>query len=59
MDIIVMMLFVSLGLAFSFLVGFLWANRNRQFDDLVTPAWRAVFDEAKLVKEEDENVDKQ
>lgn len=59
MNILVMMLFVSLGLAFSFLAAFIWASRNRQFDDVESPAWRALFDEAKLVKQEElKNVDK-
>lgn len=45
MEIIVYMILVSLGLALSFLAAFWWANRGRQFDDLVSPAVRAVFDD--------------
>ena len=56
MGILALMIIVSLGLAFSFLVAFIWANRDRQFEDLVTPAWRAVFDEAQKVKEGEEDV---
>lgn len=55
MDILWMMLLVSLGLAFCFLGGFIWANRQRQFDDLVTPAWRAVFDDEQKVNQEEKN----
>lgn len=45
MEIIVFMILVSLSLALSFLGAFWWANRQQQFDDLVSPAVRAVFDE--------------
>lgn len=54
MEIIVYMILVSLALSFSFLAAFWWANKGRQFDDLASPAIRAVFDES----HELENTDK-
>ncbi len=45
MEIFVFMIVISLGLSISFVAAFWWANRGHQFDDLVTPAIRAVYDE--------------
>lgn len=50
MEIIVGMLLISLGLGLGFLFAFIWANRDRQFDDLVSPAMRAILDDSKYVK---------
>lgn len=49
MEIIYMMLGVSLLLSFGFLYSFFWAGKNKQFTDLVSPAWRAVYDEPEKV----------
>tara|TARA_B100001248_G_scaffold259870_1_gene246809 strand:- start:9006 stop:9179 length:174 start_codon:yes stop_codon:yes gene_type:complete len=43
------MLGISLLLSFSFLLAFFWASKHKQFGDLVSPAWRAVYDEAEKV----------
>jgi cbb3-type cytochrome oxidase maturation protein len=56
MDILVMMILISLGLSVSFVFAFWWANKGRQFDDLVTPALRAVFEDN--YKEKDSHGDK-
>lgn len=45
MGIVGLMLLISLLLSVGFLGGFLWANRQGQFDDLESPAVRAVWDE--------------
>lgn len=56
MDLIVPMIIISLLLSFGFLGAFFWAARRKQFDDLVTPSWRAVFDdEFKSNKEGEQN----
>jgi len=43
------MLAVSLLLSFGFLISFFWASKNKQFNDLESPGWRAVFDEPEKV----------
>ena len=58
MNVLVMMLIVSLALAFGFLMAFLWANRQRQFDDLVSPAWRAILDDKDVSKEGEKHAEK-
>lgn len=59
MEIMVLMLLVSLGLGFGFLAAFAWANRNRQFDDLTSPAWRAILDDEVEREKGEENVKQQ
>ena len=39
------MIAVSLGLAIVFLVSFIWATKNGQFEDDKTPAYRILFEE--------------
>ncbi len=50
MNIIFFTLGVSLLLSLSFLLFFIWSTKKGQYDDLVTPAHRAIL--------EDENTDK-
>ena len=50
MSVLYVMVAVALLLAGAALLGFIWAARRGQFDDLDTPAMRAVFDD-----EPDEN----
>lgn len=45
MSIVFVLLPLSLLLAFIGLCGFLWANRNGQFDDTDSPALRAILDD--------------
>lgn len=45
MGIIYLMLIVSLVIALFFLVSFLWATKNGQFDDDHTPSIRILFDD--------------
>lgn len=44
MTVLIVLLVVSVSVAAGFLIAFLWAVRNRQFDDLETPAVRILFD---------------
>jgi cbb3-type cytochrome oxidase maturation protein len=46
MNVIVILIMVSLGLATSFLLAFVWAVRNGQFDDTQTPSVRLLLDES-------------
>jgi cbb3-type cytochrome oxidase maturation protein len=45
MSVIFIALPVALGLAIAALVGFAWATREGQFDDLDTPPVRMLFDD--------------
>ncbi|MGZ5279107.1 MAG: cbb3-type cytochrome oxidase assembly protein CcoS [Pseudobdellovibrionaceae bacterium] len=45
MNILLMMIPMALLLGGSFVVAFVWANSQGQFDDTVTPAHRMLEDE--------------
>jgi cbb3-type cytochrome oxidase maturation protein len=45
MGILVLLLIASISVAACFLIGFLWASRSGQYDDIHTPAIRMLFDE--------------
>lgn len=45
MSVIYLVLPLAILLAGGFVVGFLWAARRGQFDDLETPPVRALFDD--------------
>lgn len=47
MQIIFVLILISLVLAAGFLLSYLWAAREGQFDDDYTPAVRMLFDDAK------------
>ncbi len=47
MKIIFLLIIVSLIVALGFLGAFLWAVRNGQYDDDVSPAIRILFDDDK------------
>ncbi|MCB0342036.1 MAG: cbb3-type cytochrome oxidase assembly protein CcoS [Pseudobdellovibrionaceae bacterium] len=48
MNILLLMIPVTLLLVIGFVVAFLWATRDGQFDDLETPAHRILADEVNL-----------
>lgn len=45
MNILLMMIPLALLLGGSFVMAFIWATKNGQFDDAVTPAHRVLSDE--------------
>ncbi len=45
MSIIILLITVSLLIAFAFLIAYFWAIRAGQFDDANTPAIRILFEE--------------
>lgn len=45
MQIIVILIAISIGLALIFLVSFLWATKSGQYEDTYGPAWRILFDD--------------
>ncbi len=48
------MLIVSLGIALFFLISFLWAIKNGQYDDDYTPSVRMLFDD-ELINNQNKN----
>lgn len=50
MSIIFILLPLSLFLALVALIAYIWAVKNGQFEDLKTPAMRAVFDDEEIKK---------
>jgi len=44
---IFVLIVISLMVAIGFLIAFIWAAKNNQFDDDVTPAVRILFDDTK------------
>jgi cbb3-type cytochrome oxidase maturation protein len=49
------MLVVSLVIAIFFLVSFIWATKNSQFDDDYSPSVRILFDDDKKVTKQEED----
>ncbi|MCS6823638.1 MAG: cbb3-type cytochrome oxidase assembly protein CcoS [Cytophagaceae bacterium] len=45
MAVIFILIFISLLLAVSFLIGFIWAAKHGQFEDSTTPSIRILFDD--------------
>jgi len=48
MSVIVVLIAVSVLVAAGFLVAFLWAVRNGQFEDKYTPSVRMLFDDEQI-----------
>jgi cbb3-type cytochrome oxidase maturation protein len=46
MTVIVFLIAAGGAVAVGFLAAFVWAVRTGQFDDVVSPAWRVLFDDA-------------
>jgi cbb3-type cytochrome oxidase maturation protein len=45
MSVIVLLIAAGGTVAIGFLCAFAWAVRSGQFDDVVSPAWRVLFDD--------------
>ena len=45
MSVLFILILVSLGLALSFLAGFIWAVKSGQFEDTCTPSMRILTEE--------------
>ncbi len=45
MEVIFLLILISLAVAASFLLAYLWAMRSGQYDDDYTPAVRILFDD--------------
>ena len=45
MTVLIILILASLGLAGAFLLGFVWAVRSGQFEDVFTPSMRVLTEE--------------
>jgi len=45
MSILILFVPMAIGISLIFLLAFIWAARERQFEDLETPAHRILFDD--------------
>jgi len=45
MSILVLLIFASLAVATTFLIGFIWAVRSGQYEDTCTPSMRLLMDD--------------
>jgi len=57
MKIMLLLILISLLLAAGFLLVYLWAARNGQFDDDYTPSVRMLFEDAPVPKNDEINPD--
>ena len=53
MNILIVLIAISLIVASGFVIAFIWAVKNGQFDDAYTPSVRILLDNSK--KQEQEN----
>jgi cbb3-type cytochrome oxidase maturation protein len=54
MGIIVLLIGISITIAVTFLIIFLWNIRSGQYDDTYTPSVRMLFEDKKKKKKEDD-----
>ncbi|PIQ35451.1 MAG: cbb3-type cytochrome oxidase assembly protein CcoS [Bacteroidetes bacterium CG18_big_fil_WC_8_21_14_2_50_41_14] len=47
MTVIILLAVIGIIVAGGFLLGFIWAVRNGQYDDMYSPSVRILFDESK------------
>ena len=45
MSVLIILILASLGVALTFLAGFIWAVRSGQFEDTCTPSMRILTDD--------------
>lgn len=46
MNVLVLLIFASLGVALVFLASFIWAVRSGQYEDTATPSMRMLLDDS-------------
>ena len=57
MGMIYIMIVVSLVVAVFFLVSFIWATKNGQYDDDYTPSVRVLFEDEVAIKNQNQQKD--
>lgn len=53
MNLLYLILPLALAIGAGFVAAFVWATRKGQFDDLETPAMRALFDDSRVAENPD------
>jgi len=56
MEILILLIIISVGIAAGFLIAFLLSVKNRQYDDLYSPSVRILFEKNKI-DDKDDRVD--
>lgn len=59
MSVIFLLIIISISVASVFLVGFIWAVKNGQYEDDYSPSVRMLFDDERLIKKKDTELDTQ
>jgi len=54
MSVIFILVFVAIIMAGAFLVSFIWAVKNGQYEDTYTPSVRILFDDMLVKKDKEE-----
>lgn len=57
MSVVFILVFVAILIASAFLVAFVWAVRNGQYDDTYTPSVRILFDDPEFQEEKESKVE--
>jgi cbb3-type cytochrome oxidase maturation protein len=52
MSVVFVLVFAAIIMASAFLIAFVWAVRNGQYEDTYTPSVRILFDDPEIVQEE-------
>jgi len=55
MSVIVLLIIIGIIVAGGFLAGFIWAVKSGQYDDTYSPAVRMLFDDTKIVEENNDS----
>lgn len=53
MEILILLIIISVGIAGGFLIAFLLSVKNRQYDDLYSPSVRILFEKNKIDDKDD------
>ena len=53
MEILILLIIISVGIAGGFLIAFLLSVKNKQYDDLYSPSVRILFEKNKINDKED------
>ena len=54
MTIIILLIFISLSIAITFLLLFFWNIRSGQYDDTYTPSVRMLFDDKEVTEKSED-----
>ena len=56
MSVIIILVIIGVIVAGIFLIGFIWAVKSGQYDDMYSPSVRLLFDDDNDIKEENDTV---